>query len=290
MLPLELAFFAQAHFATSKLDDAAPKSLRGYLENYPGDYRIFDGNVPNNGFLLGRSGLWGNNPGVLRRYAEFITATQGGDVQKANQYVGFHALPEVYAMLRLRFAFVPTRPGVKAMEGPPPMARVQLVSACSVIPRRDAMLAALRQDFFDPRRTVYLETPPDPWPQPAPQPAHVRVIEDTPDALTVEADTGAPALLLNTDLYSRGWRVRALPGSAQSRYEVLPADYVLRAVPLAAGHHRLRLEYWPATLGPGLACSGLAWAGWFLWPAWRWRRRAKMHRLGEPAHLETNER
>ena len=257
MLPLELIFFAQAHFATSKLDDAAPETLRKFLENHPGDYRIFDTTLHNNGFLLGRSELWGNDPSVLRRYAEFITATQGGDVEKANQYVNFQTLPEVYAMLRLRFAFVPIPGDTQVVEGSPPMARVQLLAACNVIPQRDAMLAALRQDFFDPRRTVYLETPPDPWPQPTQEPGHVRVIEDTPDALTVEADTSTPALLLNTDLYSKGWHVRPLPGSAQSKYQLLPADYVLRAVPLTAGHHRLRLEYRPATLGSGTGLFGL---------------------------------
>ena len=44
----------------------------------------------------------------------------------------------------------------------------------------------------------------------------------------------AVAVLLVTDAYAKGWRARALPGSAQATYDVLPADYTLRGIPLAA--------------------------------------------------------
>ncbi len=55
-----------------------------------------------------------------------------------------------------------------------------------------------------------------------------------------------PTLLLVTDSYSRYWRAVALSGSSQSKYQVMPADYTIIAVPLGAGHHRLRLEYAPS--------------------------------------------
>ena len=82
-------------------------------------------------------------------------------------------------------------------------------------------------------------------PQPAREKGTVKLLESSTDCLNIEADTGAPALLLITDAYSRGWRALALPGSAQARYEVMPANYCLRVIPLAAGHHLLRVEYSP---------------------------------------------
>lgn len=33
--------------------------------------------------------------------------------------------------------------------------------------------------------------------------------------------------------------------SPQTAYDLVPANYVLRAVPLAAGHHRIVMEYAP---------------------------------------------
>ena len=72
---------------------------------------------------------------------------------------------------------------------------------------------------------------------------------------TSEADLAKPSILLVTDAYSMYWRARALQGSSQSRYDVLPANYVLRAVPLAEGHHLLRLEFVPPHYHLGLTIS-----------------------------------
>ena len=72
------------------------------------------------------------------------------------------------------------------------------------------------------------------------------------------------AILLVTDAYSDGWRAVALPGSSQSSYELLPANAVLRAVPLERGRHRLRIEYAPpaSTIGHWVsATTGMVWLG-----------------------------
>ena len=52
----------------------------------------------------------------------------------------------------------------------------------------------------------------------------------------------APAILLITDAYARGWRARSERGE---RFDVLPANYVLRAVALPAGKRRVWIEYSP---------------------------------------------
>jgi hypothetical protein len=61
--------------------------------------------------------------------------------------------------------------------------------------------------------------------------------------------------LLITDEYAASWHAVSLPGSTQPHYDLLPANYVLRAVPLAAGHHLLRVEYRPVafTIGKWLS-------------------------------------
>ena len=80
-----------------------------------------------------------------------------------------------------------------------------------------------------------------------------------------------------TDAYSKDWRAHGLPGSDQTTYTVMPANYALRAVPLSKGHHRFRLEYLPRAftigkwisivslvvyLGMVLSCTGV---GRVLW-------------------------
>ena len=90
------------------------------------------------------------------------------------------------------------------------------------------------------------------------------------DSYSIAADVAQPTLLLITDTYSRYWRAVALPGSSQSEYQVLLADYTLMAVPLSTGHHAIRLEYAPSgwTIGRWISLGALALylcaAGWFL--------------------------
>ncbi len=60
------------------------------------------------------------------------------------------------------------------------------------------------------------------------------------------ADLPQPAILLLTENYATGWRALPLEGSAQSTYRILPANYCLRAIPLAAGKHHILVEYAPA--------------------------------------------
>ena len=100
----------------------------------------------------------------------------------------------------------------------------------------------------------------------------MQVSDVTSDSLTIEADTPAPTLLLLTDLYSRDWHARALPGSGQAHYDILPADYIVRAIPLQAGHHHLVVEYAPPSFRKGLLISGLAWLVWVGALGWDCRR------------------
>ena len=84
---------------------------------------------------------------------------------------------------------------------------------------------------------------------------------DSPASGEIEATTPAPAILLMTDVYAPGWDVTGLPGSAQSRYELMPADLALRAIPLGAGTHHLRIHYTAPGLAVGAWVSGVAVAG-----------------------------
>jgi uncharacterized membrane protein YfhO len=107
-------------------------------------------------------------------------------------------------------------------------------------------------------------------------PGTARVVEESSDSLTIEADAKTPSLLLVTDLYSRDWRAVALAGSSQASYRIMPANYVLRAVPLAAGRHRLRMEYVPHSLRLGLFVSLAAWLAWWAGAAGILSRRRRL--------------
>jgi hypothetical protein len=262
LLMVEMIGFVAGQMTVSHFSDAMPDALRQFVAAHPGDYRVLDLAHPSNGFLLGAGDLGGNNPSVLRRYAEFINFTQGGDPDHPTQYLPFKKIDPLFALLRFRYAFVPATNGLRVVESSvPPLPRLLLVSDYKTLDGRDAIFSALRDSAFNPAKTVLLEGKPEPAPQPGAV-GSATLVAESPDELTVEADTDRPALLLITDLYSRDWRAEPLPGSVQQDYHVMPADYILRAVPLMAGHHHLRIVYAPPSFPIGL---GLSLAAWTLW-------------------------
>ena len=243
---VELFWFAHGSLDTCALSETVDSGMRQFLQEHPGDYRIINVANPNTAMILGAQNIWGYDPGVERRYAELIHFTQGKDPEQATYSTLVSQYHPLYAMLRCRFQFALAMGRVVISEATNAMPRLQLVSRFRVMPQWDDIFAALTNAAFNPREEVILETAPDPEPRATANAGTVTLLESSTDYLTLEADVQSPSILLVTDTYAKGWRARPLAGSVQSLYRVLPADYCLRAIPLAAGHHHLRLEYQPA--------------------------------------------
>jgi hypothetical protein len=154
----------------------------------------------------------------------------------------------------------------------PALRRLELLGSYQVHRRRDEILRAMGQASFDPRREVILERKPDPVPVAAPTQGHASIIREGTDFIEVAAEVAAPSILLITDAWAPGWHAMPLRGSSQDRYELVPANYTLRAVALDRGKHRLRLEYAPSALYAGAVVSLLAWAAWIGAAIVLWRR------------------
>jgi hypothetical protein len=210
--------------------------------------------------------IWGYEPVVPKRYSEFMTYSQGGNPDAAadalffprlahlsgtahhadqSTPLGFIGVSPMWRLIRLRYVYWGTDNGFYQSFRDLP--HVLLVDGWQRLEHRNDILAALTAPTFDGRKTVILEGDPEPAPMSGPQPlGTARLLSTTTDSLTISADTTRPAMLLITDSYSRYWHATGLPGSSQSEYQVMPADYTLMAIPLAAGDHLIRLEYAPS--------------------------------------------
>lgn len=234
--------------------------IKSFLDAHPGDYRILDPYSLYSAVSMRARELWGTDPCVVKRYAEFMTWTQKGDPDTATQYVSFAQYNPLYAMLRLKYVFLPEQTGVRRIEAPlEPLPRLLLVHDFRSLTSRDQIFKAMGDEDFDPRKTVFLESQPNPIPVESDQPGTAQVTNSSTDYLEIEAETAKPAILLITDVYTPAWKATALPGSSQKKYEVLPANYVLRAIPLEAGHHKLRVEYTSPAYQIGKWVSVFSW-------------------------------
>jgi hypothetical protein len=272
---LELVLFARAHRAVSPPLMPYPALWREAAAS-AGEARVRHQRewFANQGMIHGHLDLWGYDASIPARYVALVT---GLDDVAAREGETAPRLAGVVSMLRWRYLFGSTP------QGPPaivtvgdPMPRVALVDEATVITDRDALLRALLDEGFDPRRRVLLETPPQPAPVSGEGPAgEVTVTASSTDTLDLDVETSRPAVLVVTDSYARGWRAVARAEGPQSSYDVLPANLALRAVPLAAGRHWLRLEYAPVAFRAGRVLSVVAIGAWLV--AWamtarRWPR------------------
>lgn len=255
----EVFTFARLSRATFDLSKISLTDLSRFLEERTGDYRILNLAGHNDAMMLGAHDLWGHDPGVPLRYARFIAFTQGIDPDRAKQDVLFRKIHPLFSMLRCRFVFVSQGDRIKTMENKNILPRLQLIQDYRVIKERNEILAAMAGDF-DPSKTVILESEPEPAPAYSGAGGTARIVDASTDHMTVEAVLPSPSLLLVTDTYDTGWRIRPLTGSDQDRYSILPANYTLRAIPLSEGFHRFRMEYRPRgfVMGKWISLASLA--------------------------------
>ncbi|MBI4676656.1 MAG: hypothetical protein HY748_03660 [Elusimicrobia bacterium] len=266
----ELVLFARATTAVMSSRPAYPAEWRNVLERNPGDYRILHAGTgsPNIAMTAGLHDVMGYCPLPLKRYADFLSWTQGLEPGTSFPLPRLRRVDRAFEMLRLRYVFSAGRkPSVQEL--PSPMPRLNLVHDWKLVHGPAEALKSLGQPGFDPRRTVILESPPDPLPGKAGGAACAEgagaggtatILRSSTDDIEIAADLPEPAILLVTDSYSKGWSARPLdPGpkaqGPQASYQVLPADSTLMAVPLAAGRHRFLLEYAPPMFRLGLIIS-----------------------------------
>jgi hypothetical protein len=258
MALIELTCFAQTSLMTFIITPPYPPDITRGLAQYPGDYRIKAQN-PNSAMMAGTLDIGGDDPSGLLRYVRYLKFTEGIDYDTEPLEAPLKTYkPREWRMLRCRYLILESNDAHANLTNDLP--RLLLLDRFRVMTNYHQIISALTNASFHPDEEVILESLPEPAPQPAQDKGAVSLLESATDYAVIEADTKTPCLLLMTDAYSSGWRAVALPGSSQARYQIMPANYCLRAIPLAPGHHLLRLEYSPLGFRIGKVVSIVAWA------------------------------
>jgi hypothetical protein len=255
---VELMVFAYQSIDAVAVAKLEYKPLAEVLKNNPGDYRTLNLINPMANVTLRSENLWGYDPLPLKRYAELMCFSQGVNPDMAGQYLSFRQNSPIFALLRGRMAFAPGEKGISVQPLQEPFPRFFIVSKYRVMQGREPILEALFDKSFDPKKEVILEQDPLLPPDFGDTQYQIRLLNHSTDHWTLEIMTTRSSVLVMTDAYSKDWRVQALPGSVQTNYDLLPADYALRGIPLAPGRHIIRIEYIPAGFHLGLLISGLS--------------------------------
>ena len=197
----------------------------------------------------------------VRRYEELIRG-RAGDFQFMNW---ISEVPASAALLNLEYwvthrdtelpedRFSRVHQGhVSIYRAEPAVERVRIVRRVEALSDPRELLARVRSQDFDPRVEALLEESPPPIPDVGPGVRDsVRITGYTSDAVTIDANLGAPGLLVLFDTYFPGWK--AFVGGRPT--PVYRANYNFRAVALPAGASQLQFEYRPRSFAVGLSLS-----------------------------------
>ena len=219
-------------------------ALKEFGQTIGPNARVYSPVRPNSGVAHGLHNIWGYDPFMLKRYAEFVYLSQGLNPDKASYTMQFTRYNNLVRMLRCRYIIDYKDNNFSIVDAGPTLPRALVVPNAQVLPAREDIFAALSSPDFDPTQTVILESPP-PFALGPGVKSKVLVKDLDTDTMLITADVDASSIILITDIYAKGWKATsAIPGRTD-QYQVMPADYTFRAIPVDKGHHEIQLEYRP---------------------------------------------
>lgn len=228
--------------------------------------------VNNRALALGLEDVQGYNPVQEMIYLQFINALNG----QIQEYHETNVLPAglnspLLKLLNVRYIVIPLDAADTAdyrflTATYPEVFRdgeVRVLEITDALPRAwtvhqvqpvadDQVLETLVSGVVNPTTTALVNTPGLALsPLPAGATDQVAVTNYEPDSMTITATMASDGLLMLSEVYDPGWTA-TIDGK---RVAIHQADGLLRAIPVPAGQHTIRLEYQPRSLEYGALIS-----------------------------------
>ena len=261
---------------TSRHDDFFPRTdLTDYLQSlgHPCRIGVTEGGVP--GGILNVYGIedWMAYDGIYPSRVRRLQNALGRDFWKRFEpaasiqyYLHDDRYPPIADPDALaRMTFVTKLDQLSVYRNTNALDRARLVGRSEIIADPERQFARLKEDSFDPAKTVVLETAPKTG-VPAPNEGDsgtAKIARYESARVVVETDAVTDAVLVLADACFPGWHAY-LDGKP---VEIVPAYHVFRAVVAPKGRHTIEFRYEPASFRLGLALSGITLLAGMLWAA-----------------------
>lgn len=148
---------------------------------------------------------------------------------------------------------------IKVYENKQFLPRLYFVPEAKVVKEESALFNHLTSLEFHPLRTVLLEKEPKKIPPPFSgvmdqfkQDNQLKIKKYSPLEVIIETDLKNDGFLVLSDTFYPGWKVKI----DQKKGEILPANYLFRAVEMTPGKHEVRFVYQPLSFKIGAGISG----------------------------------
>ncbi len=232
--------------------------------------------VNNRAMPLGLQNIQGYSALQLARYPEYMRALNGYEQSYHYADISDQDLDSpLLDLLNARYVIVPAdtppesqaglqkvllaqHPTVyeddelKVLENREAMPRAWIVHSARQVSTGQEALDLLSAEQVDPKETALLENVPPEMSQPEdPSADRASVTEYGANRIQLQTATGAPGLLVLSEVYYPAWKAYVDGEPAP----VYLTDHLLRSVPIPAGEHTVELRYESWTLWAGMAIS-----------------------------------
>jgi hypothetical protein len=256
----ELLFFASMNRPTFSISTWEKKitALQEFNANHQTDLRIYG--TSSDSLVGGGQDIWEYEPMVLRRYGQFVASSQGLEDNRLFSVMPvFSRFTPIFGLIRLKYLLSEGSPGLSCQQLPfPTLTRFQWIDHWEILTEPGAVRNELFQPRFDFFHKILLEKNPLFPLGLAGGGKSLSWHEWDSEHIEIEATLTKPSVLLVTDNYSEGWHAIPINKDLVNRYQVVPGDYFLQAIPLGAGRHHFMLEYKPSAFSLGLRISALS--------------------------------
>ena len=256
------------------------KDAVGFLKQDKEPFRVIAPEMDvNSGMASGIETLGGYDTIMLKRYSEFINFSQGQSPDLPNLWVNIGSVNKLTDLLNAKYLVLRSGqemsdPDFKAVfdnghyriyQNLNALPRAFIAHRAEVVRDRDAIFRELVNPQFDPATSAVVEEEMNiQLSKPLSRSPIPRIINHSPNKVTIEAYLAQPGLLVLGDIYYPGWK--AFVDGKESK--IYPANYVMRGVVLPEGRHIVEFRYDPLSFKIGAVITLLSLvliAGLFVW-------------------------
>jgi hypothetical protein len=232
----------------------------------------------NDGMRYGFPSVLGYDPLILRRYAEFISASQHWPYDEHLVNLEHLRDPSAKLLKQLNLRWQVLDQTVRRLENDLPYAF--LVSHAFTKPQ-EQVLSFMGSSEYDPRRVLVLESEGVQGIQPnraEPKLTSYTVLSYAPDTLSLKVSAEASGYLVLSEVFYPGWVATV----DDKRVDVLCGNYLFRVIPLEEGEHVIHFRFisWSFRIGAGISCSTFLIVLFFI--TWKRRSEEKSGHGGSP--------
>lgn len=250
-----------------------PKEFQAAVESFPYPPRILNppaSKRPNIAMHYEYSSAFGYVGNTLKRYNDFISSVQGLETDKSMASAEFRRLTPQFEKLAYDAVVVDAKnlpPSIKPLARTKDVALVPFNLVGHSLPRaflaeaprnftqrEEALKYVLKTDVNVQARPAIERPEPPLAPHPLEPGESVNFVAYKPNRVEMVVHSRYPRTLVLCGMYDRNWTARVNGKKAQ----VVPANYVYRAVRVPAGTSRVIFKYSPAPFYWGLAITALS--------------------------------